>query len=466
LQDLPLKKFFKEFFKKVFNINEETYPVLKSIWNLAWPVVIEQTLAMVSQVVDMAMVGRLGATSVAAVGLSMQPFMLINSIIMGLSVGTTTFCARAKGAKNDEEAGLVLVESMIFSCILGLLLVISGFIFAEKILDFMNAEEKVKEIGAVYFRAMMPGMMFFFLFTIITAALRGVGDTKTPMIVNLQLNIIHIILNYILIFGKFGIPALGALGAGISTSISRFIGALIIFYKLKNPEGILYIEFLKLVKRFNYDLFKRIIYISVPAALERIISSAGQMQYARQVASLGTLLYAAHSISINVESFSYMPGIGFATAATALTGLKLGAKDFQGARISVSISNRMAVITMGIMGFLFFIFPVFFLRIYTDDTQIIKRAVVLLRIVAFTQIPEAISFVISGALKGAGDTRFVLYVNIVGMWIVRLSLTAVFMRYFHLSIIGAWIAMFIDWVVRSILYYYRLKSEKWQFLKI
>ncbi|KYO66728.1 MATE family efflux transporter [Thermovenabulum gondwanense] len=466
MQDLPLKKFFKEFFKKVFNINEETYPVLKSIWNLAWPVVIEQTLAMVSQVVDMAMVGRLGATSVAAVGLSMQPFMLINSIIMGLSVGTTTFCARAKGAKNDEEAGLVLVESMIFSCILGLLLVISGFIFAEKILDFMNAEEKVKEIGAVYFRAMMPGMMFFFLFTIITAALRGVGDTKTPMIVNLQLNIIHIILNYILIFGKFGIPALGALGAGISTSISRFIGALIIFYKLKNPEGILYIEFLKLVKRFNYDLFKRIIYISVPAALERIISSAGQMQYARQVASLGTLLYAAHSISINVESFSYMPGIGFATAATALTGLKLGAKDFQGARISVSISNRMAVITMGIMGFLFFIFPVFFLRIYTDDTQIIKRAVVLLRIVAFTQIPEAISFVISGALKGAGDTRFVLYVNIVGMWIVRLSLTAVFMRYFHLSIIGAWIAMFIDWVVRSILYYYRLKSEKWQFLKI
>ncbi|MGB9840039.1 MATE family efflux transporter [Thermovenabulum sp.] len=466
MQDLPLKKFFKEFFKKVFNINEETYPVLKSIWNLAWPVVIEQTLAMVSQVVDMAMVGRLGATSVAAVGLSMQPFMLINSIIMGLSVGTTTFCARAKGAKNDEEAGLVLVESMIFSFILGLLLVISGFIFAEKILDFMNAEEKVKEIGAVYFRAMMPGMMFFFLFTIITAALRGVGDTKTPMIVNLQLNIIHIILNYILIFGKFGIPALGALGAGISTSISRFIGAMIIFYKLKNPKGVLYIEFLKLVKRFNYDLFKRIIYISVPAALERIISSAGQMQYARQVASLGTLLYAAHSISINVESFSYMPGIGFATAATALTGLKLGAKDFQGARISVSISNRMAVITMGIMGLLFFIFPVFFLRIYTDDPQIIERAAVLLRIVAFTQIPEAISFVISGALKGAGDTRFVLYVNIVGMWIVRLSLTSLFMRYFHLSILGAWIAMFIDWVVRAILYFYRLKSEKWQFLKI
>lgn len=466
MQGLSLRKSLKDFLKIVFKLDESTYPILKSIWNLAWPVVLEQTLAMVSQVVDMAMVGRLGAAAVTSVGLSMQPFMLIISIIMGLSVGTTTFCARAKGAKNEDEVGLVLVESIIFSLAIGLLLVIFGFIYADKILYFMKAEKDVKKIGVVYVRAMMPGMLFFFFFTIVTAALRGVGDTKTPMVVNLELNIIHIVLNYALIFGKFGFPALGVLGAGISTSISRFLGAFIIFNKIVKPGGSIFVDFKKVIKRLNFNLFKRIINISIPAAMERIISSAGQMQYARQVASLGTVLYAAHSISINVESLSYMPGIGFATAATALTGLKLGANDLEGAKVSISISNRMAVFTMGAMGLLFFLFPKLFLAIFTNDRQIIDNAVILLRIVAFTQLPEAIGFVVSGALRGAGDTRFVLYVNIVGMWIVRLGFTFILMKYFNLGIIGAWIAMFLDWFTRAIFYIYRIRSGKWQFVKI
>lgn len=446
--------------------DEEIKRILKRTWNLAWPVVIEQALAMVSQVVDMAMVGRLGAEAVAAVGLSMPPFFLFNAIFMGISVGTTALVARAVGAGDQEKAGQVTGQSIIAAFLAGFFLICLGYANSLRIMVYMGAEPLVRPLGSSYLRAMMPGLLFLFVFTVAAAGMRAAGDTRTPMIVNAVINIFHIFTNYLFIFGGLGFPRLELVGAGISSSLSRIAGALWLIYILSRPNKSLFIKWNEVFRKFDWRLFSKVLKIGLPAAVERVLISTGQIIYTRLVASLGTTAYAAHSISINVESLSYMPGIGFATAATAMVGQYLGAGDVRGAQRSTAISLLMAVAIMGTMGMLFFSFPVLFLKMFTDDPDIIAMGAVLLRIVAFTQIPECIGMVIPGALRGAGDTRIVVYITLLGMWLVRLGFTWIFLNYLNWGLMGAWIAMFLDWSIRSVLYWFRFKSGGWKSIRI
>lgn len=446
----------------VFGADPQSRRILARTWALAWPVVLEQALAMVGQVMDMAMLGRLGKEAVTAVGLSMQPFNLINATFMGLSVGTTALCARATGAGKKEEAGQVAGQSIIVAFIFGLVISVIGMLNADWVIAFMKAEEPVRVLGGQYVRMMMPGMLLFFVFTVATGALRGAGDTRTPMIINISLNALKLASNYLLIFGNLGFPSLGVAGAGISTTISRTLGGIAILVAISRPKGKLTVSWKRVITGFDLGLFGRILNIGVPAMAERVLTSSGQIAYARQVAGLGTEAYAAHSLSLNVESFSYMPGMGFATSATALVGQRLGAKDPEGAEKCALVAMKMGLLTMGTMGLLFFLFPAQFLSIFTNDPAVIARGIPLVRIVAFTQIPEALGFVIPGALRGAGDTRIAMYVTVAGVWVVRLGLTYLLMEVFGVGLTAAWFAMFADWVVRSSLYWVRLKGGRWK----
>jgi putative MATE family efflux protein len=451
---------------RLFGTDPESRQILARTWALAWPVVLEQALAMVGQVFDMAMLGRLGKEAVAAVGLSMQPFQLINATFMGLSVGTTALSARAVGAGNREEAGQIAGQALVVALVFGIIISTLGVLNADWIVTFMKAEEPVRVLGGQYVRMMMPGMMLFFVFTIATGALRGAGDTRTPMLINISLNTVKLISNYLLIFGNLGFPALGIRGAGLSTTISRTLGGIAILIAISRRTGKIPVDWKKVFTRFDLKLFGRILNIGVPAMAERVLTSSGQIAYARQVAGLGTESYAAHSLSLNVESFSFMPGMGFATAATALVGQRLGAKDPEGAEKCALTAMKMGLLTMGSMGLLFFLFPGQFLSIFTDDPGVIARGIPLVRIVAFTQIPEALGFVIPGALRGAGDTRIAMYVTVAGVWVMRLGLTYLLMNVFHVGLTAAWFAMFADWVLRSSLYWARLKRGRWKEIKV
>jgi Na+-driven multidrug efflux pump len=151
---------------RLFGTDPESRQILARTWALAWPVVLEQALAMVGQVFDMAMLGRLGKEAVAAVGLSMQPFQLINATFMGLSVGTTALSARAVGAGNREEAGQIAGQALVVALVFGIIISTLGVLNADWIVTFMKAEEPVRVLGGQYVRMMMPGMMLFFVFTI------------------------------------------------------------------------------------------------------------------------------------------------------------------------------------------------------------------------------------------------------------------------------------------------------------
>jgi len=431
----------------------------------------ENVLATLTQVVDMVMVGRLGAAAIAAVGLSFQPFWLIQGFFMGLSAGTTALVARFTGAGELREAERVTHQSLLLAVALSVFFAALTVPFTRPIVALMGAEPDVLELGVAYLLYLIPGMFFLMVATVMSGALRGAGDTRTPMYVNVAINLLNIVLCYAFIFGKLGAPAMGVVGAGLATTLARTAGALVLLalmFAHRTVVGFNLREFrpLRTFLRPDPEVVARIFRVGLPAALERLLNSLGQVLYTRVVASLGTVAFAAHELALNVESLSYMPGLGFSVAATTMVGQNLGAGRPDRAEADGWECNRMGLWVMGSMGALFFAFPAFLLRLYTPDPAVVAAGVVALRIVAFTELPEAVGFVLSGALRGAGDTKTVLWVTGLGMWAVRLGSSLVFVLGLGWGLAGAWVGMFLDWVVRAIYLTLRFRSGSWKEVRV
>ncbi len=445
--------------------------IRRTIIQLAWPVFAENVLATLTQIVDMIMVGHLGAAAIAAVGLSFQPLWLIQGFFMGLGAGTTALVARFTGAGERRDASRVAHQSFLLAVGLALLFGFLTLPLTRPVVALMGAEPEVLDLGAAYLLYLIPGMFAMMIATVLSGALRGAGDTRTPMWINVAVNLLNILFCYMFIFGKLGAPALGVVGAGLATTLARTAGTVALLALMFTRRTVIIFD-LRAFRpaasffRPDFDIISRIFRIGVPAAVERIINSLGQLLYTRVVASLGTVAFAAHSLALNVESLSYMPGIGFSVAATTLVGQNLGAKRPEQAEGSGWECNRMALWVMGFMGAVFFAFPAFLLRLYTPDVAVVAMGVVALRIVAFTQAPEAIGFVLSGALRGAGDTRTVLWVTAMGMWAVRLGTSLVFVLGLHWGLFGAWLAMLLDWVIRAVYLVVRFRSGTWKEVRV
>jgi len=437
----------------------------KSILRLAWPVIAEMALTTVTQIVDTAMVGRLGAPAVAAVAMSFQPLWIAIGVFTGLGVGTTALVARLCGSQERSEADKVLTQSLIVSAVLGMALFLLTYPNAKYIVQFMGGEPEVVSLGASYLRVLLPGLSFMLVHMVASAALRGAGDTRTPMKINVMINLLNVCGNALLIFGLFGFPALGVVGAGIATSVSRIFGCCLMLCLLASGNKAINLN-LETVKRLEFTYIPRVIKVGIPAALERLAISGGQLIYARSIVLLGTIPYAAHAISINAEAISYMPGYGFAMAATTLVGQNMGAGKPDVAERSVWETLRIGSAIMGFMGVLFFLFPEFFMRIYTNELEVIALGRVTLRTMGIAQIPLAVGFIIPGALRGAGDTRSVLYSTIIGMWGVRLGVTYILVYWFQMGLLGAWLAMAADWFLRSVYVLARFKSGSWKHMAV
>ncbi len=437
----------------------------KVIFNLAWPVIAEQSLATVTHIVDMMMVGRLGAAAVSAVGLTMQPVFFSMALASALSVGTTALVSRFIGSDNSRDASAVLQQSIIISAIFSTILAGFFYLSAPTILNLMGAEKTVVELGTGYLRIMTPGFVFMLLGFIVTAALRGAGETKIPMQVNIVINILNVILNYLLIFGNFGFPEMGVNGAALATTISRSFGGLVLLFITLSSYSVIQIK-LKGLLSLDFDLLKRILKVGIPTAMEESVRRLAQLLFVRIIASLGTTAFAAHQIAINAESISYMPGFGIAVAATTIVGQNLGAENPEGAEEGSFEAWKIGSMIMGFMALIFLFFPEYLIRLYTDNPEIISKGALNLRIIAFSQIPMGTHFIFAGSLRGAGDTKAVFYSTAVSTWIFRLMLAYFLVHTFNLGLIGGWIAMVIDWAVRGSYVFYRFKQGKWKTIEV
>ncbi|MGF9907215.1 MATE family efflux transporter [Brevibacillus porteri] len=438
------------------NEGQSSKQKIKLILALAVPAIIENVLQTAVGFVDTLFVSKLGLAEVTAVGIANTVLAVYLAIFMALGIGASSLIARSIGAGDFEQAKVLARQSTLLSTLAGLIFGAITLFFAEQLLSLMAAEPKVLEEGAMYLRIVAVPSVFISWMLIFGSVLRAAGDTKTPMKVSWWINIFHIILDYIFIFGFWFIPSLGVAGAAWATVIVRIIGTIALFVYIQRSNIAFTLRLANDLnrKQYNASLLK----LSLPAAVERIIMRLGQVLYFGLIVRIGTDTYAAHTIAGTIESFSYMPGYGLAVAATTLVGQSLGANRRDDAYRYGVLTTWIAVVFMSIIGLLMFLFSPWLASWFTSDRHAIDMVVTALRIDAIAQPALAVAVVLAGALQGAGDTKSPMYSTAIGMWVIRVIGVYVLGIHFQMGIVGVWASIALDLFARAIFLSFKFRK--------
>lgn len=436
------------------------------VLKIAWPAVTELVLVQLCSVVDTAMVGRLGASELTSVGYCTQPKFLLLAAFIALNSGTTALVARLKGQGDRESARVAQRQSLLMSFVLSLILSVIGFVFAKDMVVFMGAEgEKTVANATAYMQIQMMGFVFNALTLSITAGLRGIGKTKISMYYNIAANVSNVVLNYILIFGKFGAPKLGVAGASLATVMGQNIAFVIAIIVISRKDQYLCVRLRDMFKA-NWVMIKRTLNIGIPAMFEQMALRAGLILYTLVVTSLGEMQYATHLIGINIMSLSFMNGQAFGVAATSLLGQSLGRGKPDEGKAYTMECRRLGMAVSIALGIIFILFSDQLLGIFTDEREIINLGKYVMIVIAINQPLQSSQLILSGALRGAGDTRTVALCTLVGMLFIRPVTSYVAVKILSLGLVGAWSAVIIDQVLRSVVTYVVFARGKWEKIKV
>ncbi|MCS7221062.1 MAG: MATE family efflux transporter [Anaerolineae bacterium] len=428
---------------------------------LAWPVIAENLLQTLLGVVDMIMVSRLGAAAVAGVGAAGQVIWVINSAFGAVTVGTTVLIAHAIGAGDVSLANRVLKQSAILAAAVAAVLGAIGYLWSDEILFLMGAEPDLVEAGSVYLRIVLEMGIFMIAMFVIGAALRGAGDTQTPMRVTAFINVVNVVVAYGLIFGQWGLPRLGVAGSAWGASIARVVGTAILVVVLLRGKVPISARG-RSGWQLDIPLIRRLVRVGVPSMIEQLVLSGGMLLYGIVVIGMGTKIYAAQRITLQIISLSFMPGLGFAMAATTLVGQSLGAKNPERARLAAWRSAFSALLWMSAIGLLAAVLGRPVMRLFSDDREIIEMGTAALAVLALTQPFQAFAQVLAGALRGAGDTRYPMWVTTAGIWLVRLPLAYLFGPVMGMSLAVIYVSNVLDSILRAALNAMRFQRGRWQ----
>lgn len=439
----------------------------KETLKLTIPVFFELLISSLFGMVDMMMVGNSGPVSVttpsiAAVGITNQVILIGIALASALSTGGTAMISRYYGAREPEKIPNV-VKHMALLMVFVVIIPILGLnlIFTDNVMQFIGAKPEVIAIGKNYFRIVIIGFGFQALNLSIFAAMRGAGDTKTPMKINMYLSGLNVIGNYILIFGKLGLPRLGVTGAGLSTSLSHVLGTIVLSFLLLTKSHKIHID-LKEKFQFSRPILSNIVRVGGPAALEQVGFRFGVVLFIKIISGLGTTVYATHQIASNIISLSFSPGQAFGIAASTLVGKSIGEGRLDRADRYIRESNRLALMSSVFFALIFFFFGSTLTSFYTDDQSVIDTSVNIMRIMAFIQPFQASAFAFSGGLRGAGDTVSTLIVTMFGVIVIRLVTAYILIKIVGMGLVGAWLAMLFDQIVRWIGIVLRYRTGKWK----
>ena len=441
------------------------------IISLAWPALAESILASLVSMVDMIMVGTLGAYAIGAVGLVTQPRFVMLSAFMALNVGSTAMVSRFKGARDKESANLVLNQALVMAMGITVFLCLAMFFGGETLIRFLagsNISEEMIQGAKTYLRIQVYGFPTLALTFTINAVLRGVGNTRAAFYNNAVANLFNVFFNYCLIGGNFGFPALGIMGASIATVIGQCAALAMALSKVLSGKEYVRIELKKLLL-VNFSMIRRILNIGFPALVEQLFMRVGVMLYTIIVTSLGDYSYAAHMIAMNLQQLSFMTGMSFGAASTTLVGQSLGRVRPDLAKLYVKMTQNLCfIISISVSLFLFF-GGEFITSLYTNNNDLSRLSANMLKIIAVANAFSNARFVYTAALRGAGDSRFVAVITFVGVLLIRpiISIILVFPPFpLQLGLAGIWIALSTDGVACFLLARTRFKKGKWTEIKV
>lgn len=420
---------------------EEQSALRRRVFGMAWPVIGENMLETSLDIVNTVMVAGLGATALAGVGSGLQIMFFVLAALTALSVGSSILVAQAVGARDLAQASRLAGQSLLWSVLLSVPLALVGFSLAGPIIGVFGLTPAVALIGTAYLQVAMGTVVVLVALIIGGGVLRGAGDSRTPMLVTLVANIVNVALAYGLIYGHWGLPALGAVGSAWAAFLSRSLALLLLLRALWNGRNGVSIAGLKSWWP-SWPVARQVLRLGIPASLEQVLLATGFLVLTILVARLGTEALAAQRIAMSALSFSFLPGIGFGLAATALVGQSIGAGRPQVGVGVARIATIWAVIWMSVMGGLIFTFATPIMGIFSSDPGVIHMGSGALRVMALTQPFWAVGMVRSGALRGTGDTRFPLIIGSLGIW-SAVGLVWLILTFFGGGLPAVWTAFLV-----------------------
>ncbi len=442
------------------------------VWSLAWPSVATMLLQTVNSLLDVFFVGRLPESrqALAATGVGGQIIFLLISLAMGVSVGTTALVARFIGGGDRDNASKATSQSITLSLVLSTVFFVLFYTSKRIVVGWLlhgSDGAAAGELCVQFLEAALLSTVPLFLMNALMGSFRGLGDTKTPMLIQCAVIFTHISFNILLIYGYLGFPHMGVKGAGTAFFISILVGTILYLIALLKRTPISD-SLLFSAMRPETEWVKRILKIGIPAAIQAVIRTLGMMSFTGLLARTleGSAGVAAMQIGMRAEALAYMPGFGYSVAAAALVGQSMGAKDIEGAEEYGWAANLQGVAVMSFMAAVFFIFAYPISRLFTIDPTVQHLSASYLRINAFCEPFIAIGIVLTGALQGAGDTIRPTYITFITMWVLRLPIAYFFMFTMKMQTVGAWYSMLISTTLAGIMTLSLFRSGKWKAIKV
>ena len=436
------------------------------VLRLTWPVVVEQMLATTVGLANTYVVSHLGAAALAAVGLSTQLVNLSIALFSAVGVGSTALVARHVGANEPDEADRVAGQSLLLALAVGLVAAVPCLWWGRRLLVALGGAGDVVALGWAYLLAVGTTMPLMSLLFIGNAVLRGAGDTRTPMAVMGLVNLINISVSCSLVYGLGPLPTLGVLGAGVGSAVGVGVGGLIVAVSLLRGRSTVGLRVAPAALQFHPGRARRLLRVGLPAGVEQMAMRMAQLVMATVVTHLGTAAYAGHQLGIQLLSAAFLPGFGFSVAATTLVGQELGRGAPRRAEACVYSACWMTTALMCSVGLAAYALAQPLLQAFTSDLDVVAQGLYAVRGCALIELPLAVYFVLAGALRGAGDTRFVLFVQAVCIWLVRLPLAHRLAIVFGLGLSGVWAAMIVDMVARASLLALRFRGGAWKWISV
>lgn len=431
------------------------------VLRLAYPIVLGMTSFTLLSVVDTAMLGRLGAAPLAASGIASVLFFAVAFSIAGIGVGVQTLTARRFGERNDSECGAVVDAGLALACLLGIPLTAAAPWLARLLAPILSPDADVATLGDVYLHYRFYGALPMLANWVLRGFFAGIGETRHQMVASIVTTVANIVLDYVLIFGHVGFPAMGIAGAAIASSLASGAGTVYLAWTALSPAHRRRFEVLKrplTIRRWTCPIVR----LSLPVAAQRALSNGSWLVFFTVVSRIGTVELAATNVIRSVYNLTIMLGVGLGTASGALVGQQLGAGSPESAERLGWEATKLAALSMGTVGILFLACPSAILGVYTTDPAVIAAGRSPLFLLGFIQAFAGISLVLAQSLQGAGNTRFVMLVELLVCGTLYLPVVYVLGLRTRLGLIGAWTGEFLYWTTMAVVMVRKFAHGGWK----
>ena len=439
-------------------------PIVANLLKLSWPMVLMETLYVLSQVIDMIWVGRLGPAAIAGVGIANLVLVLVMSMDIGLVMGVRAMISRFIGAGDRNGANHVAGQAFLLAICWGLIVMVGGSLSCYAIMNLFGVESEVITQGTAYLKVMFAGWVPLIVLVMGLYTLQSSGDTVTPLKIEILIRVVHILLCPFLVLGWWWAPRMGACGAALSNVIAHILGMVIVLVLFFQGRSRLKLT----LGAFRPDVItiRRILKIGVPAVIMSVQRAFGNLVLTRLIAPFGTMAVAAHSLVARVELFLLLPGSGLGMGAGVLVGQNLGAGHPRRAERSAWTATAFleSIMVVCSLAILFWAGPI--IALFTDDPALQSLGVLFLRIASAGYATIAFVTVLQSCITGAGDTVPTMIINVLLIWVIQLPLAYFLAWYTPMGVFGLRWAMVIYTCLGALAFILYFRSGRWKNKKV